>query len=190
TYPLEGKRVAVIGTGASAIQFVPQIAPRVSHLNLFQRTPPWIMPKADRAVKPFEQWLFRHLSFTQKIMRSALYCMLESPAFGFAIHPSLMKTAQKVAERHLRRQVPDPQLRATLTPNYTMGCKRILISNDYFPALSRQNVSVTTTGIARLEEDAVITTDGARHPADCLIFGTGFQVADPFPAGVVRGRGG
>lgn len=190
TYPLEGKRVAVIGTGASAIQFVPQIAPRVSHLNLFQRTPPWIMPKADRAVKPFEQWLFKHLPFTQKIMRSALYCMLESRAFGFAVHPSLMKTAQKVAERHLRRQVPDPQLRATLTPNYTMGCKRILISNDYFPALSRQNVSVTTTGIARVEENAVITADGARHPADCLIFGTGFQVADPFPAGVVRGRGG
>jgi len=190
TYSLEGKRVAVIGTGASAIQFVPQIAPRVSHLNLFQRTPPWIMPKADRAVKPFEQWLFKHLPFTQKIMRSALYCMLESRAFGFAIHPSLMKTAQKVAERHLRRQVPDPQLRATLTPNYTMGCKRILISNDYFPALSRQNVSVTTAGIARVEEDAVITTDGTRHPADCLIFGTGFQVADPFPAGVVRGRGG
>ena len=190
TYSLEGKRVAVIGTGASAIQFVPQIAPRVSHLNLFQRTPPWIMPKADRAVKPFEQWLFKHLPFTQKIMRSALYCMLESRALGFAVHPSLMKTAQKVAERHLRRQVPDPQLRATLTPNYTMGCKRILISNDYFPALSRQNVSVTTTGIARVEEDAVITTDGARHPADCLIFGTGFQVADPFPAGVVRGRSG
>lgn len=188
--PLDGKRVAVIGTGASAIQFVPQIAPRVAHLDLFQRTPPWIMPKADRPVTPLEQWLFRHLPFTQKIMRSALYCMLESRAFGFAIHPSLMKTAQKVAERHLRRQVPDPQLRATLTPDYTMGCKRILISNDYFPAVSRPNVSVTTTGIARIEEDAVVTTDGVRHPVDCLIFGTGFQVADPFPAGVVRGRGG
>jgi cation diffusion facilitator CzcD-associated flavoprotein CzcO len=189
-YSLEGKRVAVIGTGASAIQFVPQIAPRVAHLDLFQRTPPWIMPKADRPVKPLEQWLFKHLPFTQKIMRSALYCMLESRAFGFAIHPSLMKTAQKVAERHLRRQVPDPQLRATLTPNYTMGCKRILISNDYFPAVSRANVSVTTTGIARIEEDAVVTADGVRHPADCLIFGTGFQVADPFPPGVVRGRVG
>ncbi|MFM0003347.1 NAD(P)/FAD-dependent oxidoreductase [Paraburkholderia dipogonis] len=189
-YSLEGKRVAVIGTGASAIQFVPQIAPRVAHLDLFQRTPPWIMPKADRAVTPLEQWLFKHLPFTQKIMRSALYCMLESRAFGFAIHPSLMKTAQKAAERHLRRQVRDPQLRATLTPNYTMGCKRVLISNDYFPALSRQNVSVTTTGIARIEEDAIVTTDGARHRADCLIFGTGFQVADPFPRGVVRGRGG
>jgi cation diffusion facilitator CzcD-associated flavoprotein CzcO len=86
--------------------------------------------------------------------------------------------------------VPDPQLRATLTPDYTMGCKRILISNDYFPALSRQNVSVVTSGIARVEKDAVITTDGVRHPADCVIFGTGFQVADPFPRGVVRGKGG
>jgi cation diffusion facilitator CzcD-associated flavoprotein CzcO len=116
--------------------------------------------------------------------------MLESRAFGFAIHPSLMKTAQKVAVRHLHRQVADPQLRATLTPSYTMGCKRILISNDYFPALSRQNVSVVTNGIARLEEDAVVTADGVRHPADCVIFGTGFQVADPFPRGVVRGKGG
>ncbi|WP_027800027.1 flavin-containing monooxygenase [Paraburkholderia dilworthii] len=190
TYPLEGKRVAVIGTGASAIQFVPQIAPRVAHLDLFQRTPPWIMPKADRPVRPFEQWLFRHVPFTQKLLRSALYCMLESRALGFAVHPSLMKTAQKVAERHLRRQVRDPQLRATLTPNYTMGCKRILISNDYFPALSRANVSVTASAIEHIEEDAVITSDGVRHPADCLIFGTGFQVADPFPRGVVRGRGG
>jgi cation diffusion facilitator CzcD-associated flavoprotein CzcO len=190
SYPLEGKRVAVIGTGASAIQFVPQIAPRVAQLDLFQRTPPWIMPKADRAVKPFEQWLFRHLPFTQKMWRAGLYCMLESRAFGFAIHPSLMKTAQKVAVRHLHRQVPDPQLRAALTPDYTMGCKRILISNDYFPAVSRQNVAVITSGIARVEEDAVVTTDGKRHPTDCLIFGTGFQVADPFPRGVVRGKGG
>ncbi|WP_027212837.1 flavin-containing monooxygenase [Burkholderia sp. WSM2232] len=189
-YALDGKRVAVIGTGASAIQFVPQIAPRVAHLTLFQRTPPWIMPKADRAVRPFERWLFRHLPITQKIMRSALYCMLESRALGFAIHPSLMKTAQKAAERHLRRQVRDPQLRATLTPDYTMGCKRVLISNDYFPALTRTNVEVTTSSIARIEDDAVITSDGVRHPADCLIFGTGFQVADPFPRGVVLGRGG
>ncbi|MGF7131986.1 cation diffusion facilitator CzcD-associated flavoprotein CzcO [Paraburkholderia sp. EB58] len=189
-YSLEGKRVAVIGTGASAIQFVPQIAPRVAQLNLFQRTPPWIMPKADRAVRPLVQWLFRHLPLTQKMMRAGLYCMLESRAFGFAVHPSLMKSAQKIALRHLRRQVPDPQLRATLTPDYTMGCKRILISNDYFPALSRQNVSVVTSGIARVEKDAVITTDGVRHPADCVIFGTGFQVADPFPRGVVLGKGG
>ena len=190
TYSLEGKRVAVIGTGASAIQFVPQIAPSVAKLELFQRTPPWIMPKADRAIKPIEQWLFKHLPFTQKIMRTGLYWMLESRVLGFAIHPSLMKTVQKVAERHLRRQVPDPQLRATLTPNYTIGCKRVLISNDYFPALSRPNVSVVTTGITRIESDAVVTDDGVRHPVDCVIYGTGFQISDPFPRGVVLGRDG
>ncbi|CAG9241622.1 flavin-containing monooxygenase [Paraburkholderia caribensis] len=189
-YPLDGKRVAVIGTGASAIQFVPQIAPRVAHLDLFQRTPPWIMPKGDRAVRPIEQWLFRHLPFTQKLMRAGLFSMLESRAFGFAVHPSLMKTAQKIALRHLHKQVSDPQLRKTLTPDYTMGCKRILISNDYFPAVGRANVSVKTTGIARVEPHAVVTTDGVRHPTDCIIFGTGFQVADPFPPGVVKGRGG
>jgi cation diffusion facilitator CzcD-associated flavoprotein CzcO len=116
--------------------------------------------------------------------------MLESRAFGFAVHPSLMKAAQKIALRHLCRQVRDPQLRATLTPDYTMGCKRILISNDYFPALTCANVSVVTTGIARIESDAVVTTDGTRHPVDCLIFGTGFHVSDPFPRGVVRGKGG
>ncbi|MEQ5843367.1 NAD(P)/FAD-dependent oxidoreductase [Paraburkholderia acidicola] len=190
TYSLEGKRVAVIGTGASAIQFVPQIAPNVAKLELFQRTPPWIMPKADRAIKPVEQWLFKHLPFTQKIMRTGLYWMLESRVLGFAIHPSLMKTVQKVAERHLRRQVPDPKLRATLTPNYTIGCKRVLISNDYFPALSRPNVSVVTTGITRIESDAVVTDDGVRHPVDCVIYGTGFQISDPFPRGVVLGRDG
>ena len=189
-YSLDGKRVAVIGTGASAIQFVPQIAPRVAHLDLFQRTPPWIMPKADRAVRPVEQWLFRHLPFTQKLMRAGLFSLLESRAFGFAVHPSLMKTAQRIAVRHLHRQVSDPQLRKTLTPDYTMGCKRILISNDYFPAVARANVSVKTAGIARIEPHAIVTTDGVRHPADCIIFGTGFQVADPFPPGVVKGRGG
>ncbi|WP_199543704.1 flavin-containing monooxygenase [Paraburkholderia kururiensis] len=190
TYDLAGKRIAVIGTGASAIQFVPQIAPRVAHLDLFQRTPPWIMPKPDRAVRPFEQWLFRRLPFTQKLMRAGLYCMLESRALGFAIHPKLMKTVQKIALRHLRRQVPDPQLRAVLTPNYTIGCKRVLISNDYYPALSRENVKVVTSGIQRIEADAVVTLDGVRHPADCLIFGTGFQVADPFPRGAIIGRNG
>ncbi|OXH85816.1 4-hydroxyacetophenone monooxygenase, partial [Burkholderia multivorans] len=109
-YPLEGKRVAVIGTGASAIQFVPQIAPRVKSLALFQRTPPWIMPKPDRNLTRFEQWLFRTLPFTQKLVRSGLYWMLESRVLGFAIHPGLMKNVQKLALRHIRKQVPDPAL--------------------------------------------------------------------------------
>ncbi|MBI0329961.1 flavin-containing monooxygenase [Burkholderia plantarii] len=189
-YDLAGKRVAVIGTGASAIQFVPQIAPRVAKLALFQRTPPWIMPKPDRQLSRVEQWLFRALPLTQRLARTSRYWMLESRVLGFAIHPALMKNVQKLAERHIRKQIADPALRATVTPNYTLGCKRVLISNDYYPALTRANVEVVTDAITRIEPDAVVTADGRRHAVDCLIYGTGFQVADPFPRGVIRGRGG
>ncbi|QGZ63812.1 flavin-containing monooxygenase [Paraburkholderia acidisoli] len=189
-YALEGKRVAVIGTGASAIQFVPQIAPRVQALTLFQRTPPWIMPKPDRALSPFEQWMFRALPFTQKLARTGLYWMLESRVLGFAVHPSLMKNVQKLALRHIRRQIADPALRETVTPDYTIGCKRVLISNDYYPALSRANVNVVTNPIERVDRTGVVTADGAHHEVDCLIYGTGFQVADPFPRGAIVGRGG
>ena len=189
-YPLDGKRVAVIGAGASAIQFVPQIAPRVAHLDLFQRTPPWIMPKADRALKPRETWLFERFPVLQRLARTRLYWMLEARVLGFATHPALMKSVQKLALKHLKDQVPDPVLRETLTPDYTIGCKRVLISNDYYPALARENVDVVTTGIVRIEHDAVVTADGVRHPADCLIFGTGFHVTDPFARGVVIGRDG
>ncbi|GLU30898.1 NAD(P)/FAD-dependent oxidoreductase [Trinickia caryophylli] len=189
-YALEGKRVAVIGTGASAIQFVPRIAPRVATLALFQRTPPWIMPKPDRALKRWEKWLFEHLPVTQRLTRAALYWQLESRALGFVVHPALMKSVQKLAFAHLRRQVPDPALRRILTPDYTIGCKRVLMSNDYYPALSRANVAVVTSAIARIEEDAVITADGLRHAVDCIIFGTGFHVTDPMPRGMIHGRGG
>ncbi|KVE32627.1 flavin-containing monooxygenase [Burkholderia sp. TSV86] len=189
-YPLEGKRVAVIGTGASAIQFVPQIAPRVARLSLFQRTPPWIMPKPDRPINGFEQWLFRNLPFTQKLLRGGLYWMLESRVLGFAVHPSTMKLVQKLALRHLHRQISEPELRAAVTPDYTIGCKRILLSNDYYPALTRKNVDVVTTGIERIEEDAVVTKDGKRHEVDCLIYGTGFQINNPFPRGTIVGRDG
>ena len=189
-YPLEGKRVAVIGTGASAIQFVPQIAPQVAHLDLFQRTPPWIMPKPDRTISPFERWLFRHLPFTQRLVRSAFYWALEGRVVGFALHPRLMKMVQKIALRHLHKQVARPSLRKTLTPDYTIGCKRVLISNDYYPALSRSNVEVVTEPVLRVEADGVITADGIKHPADCLIFGTGFQATDPLPRDCIIGRDG
>lgn len=189
-YALKGKRVAVIGTGASAIQFVPQIAAQVAHLDLFQRTPPWIMPKPDRAISPFERWLFKHLPFTQRLVRGAFYWALEGRVVGFALHPRLMKTVQRIALRHLHKQVVRPSLRKTLTPNYTIGCKRVLISNDYYPALSRSNVEVVTEAVQRIEPDGVITADGIKHPADCLIFGTGFQASDPLPRGCIIGRDG
>ncbi|WP_084380229.1 flavin-containing monooxygenase [Pseudomonas mucidolens] len=189
-YSLKGKRVAVIGTGASAIQFVPQIAPQVAHLDVFQRTPPWIMPKPDRPISRSERWAFKHLPFTQRMVRSAFYWALEGRVVGFALHPRLMKMVQKIALRHLHKQVTRPSLRKVLTPDYTIGCKRVLISNDYYPALSRSNVQVVTDSVLRIEADGVITTDGIKHPADCLIFGTGFQATDPLPRGCIIGRDG
>ncbi|OTP69984.1 MULTISPECIES: flavin-containing monooxygenase [Burkholderiaceae] len=188
--PLEGKRVAVIGTGASAIQFVPEIAARVAHLDVFQRTPPWIMPKNDRKLGKLERWILKHVPLAQWLLRATLYWMLEARVLGFVVHPALMKVIQKVALRHLHKQVADPELRLALTPDYTIGCKRILISNDYYPAVSRSNVSVVTQPIVRVEPNAVVTADNVRHPADCIIFGTGFQVSKPFTRGVIIGRGG
>jgi cation diffusion facilitator CzcD-associated flavoprotein CzcO len=137
-YPLAGKRVAVIGTGASAIQFVPQIAPQVDRLDLYQRTPPWVMPKPDRDVSALERWMFRQFPFTQWLVRAGLYWMLEMRVMGFVMHPKLMKAVERMARRHLAREVRDPELRAKLTPDYTIGCKRVLMSNDYYGALTRQ----------------------------------------------------
>ncbi|MFM0111222.1 NAD(P)/FAD-dependent oxidoreductase [Paraburkholderia nemoris] len=177
-YPLEGKRVAVIGTGASAIQFVPQIQPRVAQLELFQRTAPWIMPKPNKPVGPRAHWLFRHLPFTQRFVRNAIYWQLESRAIAFVVNPKLMKLPMKFGLSYLERRVKDPALRAKLTPNYRLGCKRVLLSSDYYPALSQPNVDVVTTGIREIVADGIVTNDGMHHQADAIICGTGFQVND------------
>ena len=177
-YPLDGKHVAVIGTGASAIQFVPQLQPRVAHLDLFQRTAPWIMPKPDKPVGPGARWLFRHLPFTQRFVRSAIYWQLESRAIGFVVNPKLMALPTKLAASHLKRHVKDPALRAKLTPNYRLGCKRVLLSSDFYPAVSKPNVDVVTSGISEIVADGVVTDDGVHRRADTIICGTGFQVND------------
>lgn len=148
------------------------------------------MPKPDRAISPAERLLFKHLPFTQRLLRGAFYWALEGRVVGFALHPRLMKMVQKIAQRHLHKQVSRPSLRKTLTPNYTIGCKRVLISNDYYPALARSNVEVVTTPVLRVEADGVVTADGIKHPADCLIFGTGFQATDPLPRNCIIGRDG
>ncbi len=189
-YPLEGKRVAVIGTGASAIQFVPQIQPRVAQLALFQRTPPWIMPKPDKPVGPRMQWLFHHLPFTQRFVRGAIYWQLESRAVAFVVNPKLMKLPMKFSLGYLRRRVPDPALRAKLTPDYLLGCKRVLLSSDYYPALGQPNVDVVTTSIREIVADGVVTADGTHYPADTIICGTGFQVNDYGAPFDVTGIGG
>jgi cation diffusion facilitator CzcD-associated flavoprotein CzcO len=189
-YDLTGKKVAVIGTGASAIQFVPKIAPKVARLELFQRTPPWIISKPDRSVTPVEQELFERLPATQKLFRSAIYMSLEARVLAFSVQPKLMKLAQHLAIRHIRNQIADPKLRQTVTPHYTLGCKRVLISDDYYPALTLGNVSVVTSDISSIGPDYVETDDGVRHKVDAIIYGTGFHATDPVPAGMLFGRHG
>jgi cation diffusion facilitator CzcD-associated flavoprotein CzcO len=189
-YDLTGKRVGVIGTGASSIQFVPQIAPRVAQLALFQRTPPWILPKPDRAIPPGERRLYRLFPFLQWLYRILIYWLLETRVLGFVVSPKLMLLVQKVALEYLVTSVPDPVLQQKLLPNYTFGCKRVLISNDYYPALLRPNVEVIDTGISEIEGDCVITRDGRRVELDALILGTGFKASEDAAPFEVRGRGG
>jgi cation diffusion facilitator CzcD-associated flavoprotein CzcO len=182
--------VAVVGTGASAIQFVPRIQPEVLQLNVFQRTPPWILPRYDRDFTATERWVFRHVPLAQRAARAGIYWSREGFVAGFTVEPRLMRLPERLARRHLRRQVPDPALRAKLTPDYTIGCKRILISNDYLPALGQPNVDLVTEGIAEVRERSIVTVDGGERPADVIIFGTGFSVTDLPVASRVSGRHG
>jgi cation diffusion facilitator CzcD-associated flavoprotein CzcO len=180
SYDLDGKRVAVVGTGASAIQFIPRIAPAVGKLTVFQRTPPWIMPKPDHAIPGWLKRVFRAVPGAQRAYRSLIYWLLESRAAGFNGRPGLMKLAQKIASRHMAKAVADPELRRKLTPDYVMGCKRVLIANDYYPALTRRNVEVVTDGVAEVRAHSIVDTAGVEHEVDAIIYGTGFHVTDAF----------
>lgn len=175
---LSDKRVAIIGTGASAIQVLPALAGKVKSIKLFQRTPPWIMPKPDRAISALEKKLFETVPASQQLFRTAIYWMLESRVLGFVVRPAVMEQAKKLALRYLNAQVRDPVLRAKLTPDYAVGCKRVLMSNDYFEALQRDDVELVTDGIAELRERSIATRDGKDHEVDVVVFATGFQVGD------------
>jgi cation diffusion facilitator CzcD-associated flavoprotein CzcO len=187
-HDLRGERVACIGTGASAIQFVPAIQPDVAQLHLFQRTPPWIMPRWDHEITGLEHKLLR-IPFAPKLVRGVLYWGLETRVVGFR-RPRIMKWAAGFAKWHLKRQVPDPELRRKLMPDYTMGCKRILISDDYYPALSQPNVEVVTGGVKEIRERSVVLEDGSEREVDTIIWGTGFRVIDQPIASRIRGRDG
>ncbi len=174
-YDLTGKRVAVIGTGASAIQFVPEIARQVKEVHVFQRTPPWIIPRPDRAYTKREKWLFRTFPVLQKLHRWRIYWTLEARAPAFIRATWVMKLLALGALRHMRRQIREPTLRAALTPDYVVGCKRVLLSNDYYPALQRPNVELVTDAIAEIRADRVVTRDGRERAVDAIVYGTGFR---------------
>ncbi|MBL0172070.1 MAG: NAD(P)/FAD-dependent oxidoreductase [Gemmatimonadaceae bacterium] len=186
---LRNQRVAVIGTGASAIQFVPAIQPLVQQLHLFQRTPPWIMPRRDHAIPHWRRALYRAVPATQRAERALLYAMREVMYLPFR-HRWVARLAERAARRHLAAQVANPTLRAKLTPAYTLGCKRILLSDDYFPALTQSNVELVTTAVSRIGHDGIVDADGTLRPVDTIIFGTGFRPTEPPLAPHIVGRDG
>jgi cation diffusion facilitator CzcD-associated flavoprotein CzcO len=189
-YDLAGKRVAVIGTGASAIQFVPQIAEQVGKLVLFQRTPPWIQPKPDVEIPAPVRTALASVPGLGRAVRAQIYWTLEARAVGFAIDPRLNKPMGWMARRHIAKQIADPELRARVTPDYTIGCKRVLLSNDYYPALSRPNVDLITDGIAEVRQNSIVTTAGEEFEVDAIIYGTGFRVVDGIAGQHIIGRDG
>jgi cation diffusion facilitator CzcD-associated flavoprotein CzcO len=189
-HDLTGERVAVIGTGASAIQFVPEIQPRVQQLHLFQRTAPWIMPRFDRRITGVEHWLFKHLPFTQRLARAGIYWARESMVVGMAGEPRLLKGLQLLARRFISRSISDRELRRKVTPSYTIGCKRILISGDYLESLDNPNVELVPSGLSEVRGNVVVGADGTEREVDTIILGTGFYVTDSPMAQRVRGADG
>ncbi|MEJ1110953.1 MULTISPECIES: flavin-containing monooxygenase [unclassified Kribbella] len=174
---LTGLRVAVVGSGASAVQFVPAIQPVVSSLHLFQRTAQWVLPKPDHHVPGVERWAFRRIPVLQRALRRAEYLGMEALGLGFR-HPWIMRAVQQVGLLHLRRSVSSASLRAALTPSYTLGCKRLLMSNSYYPALAQSNVSVHPTAVAGFDGRRVIGADGSCAEVDVVVLGTGFRILD------------
>ena len=177
TYDPTGKNVASIGTGGSAIQYIPEIAPKCKHLYVMQRTAAWVIPRDERAYPDLEKKLFKKYDWFRKLHRARLYWSNESRVVPI-VKPGIMKFTQKLAELFIKYEVKNPELAKKLTPDYIMGCKRILVSNKYFPTFNRHNVELVTEKIQELTEHSIITQDGKERPIDCLIYGTGF-ITDP-----------
>lgn len=189
-HDLSGDKVAVIGTGASAVQFIPRVQPQAARLTVFQRTPTWILPHPDRPLGTKARGMFRKAPLTQRMMRNGFNAAQESLVPGFVYQPRLLNSLAMVGRAHLRRQVKDPALRAKLTPTFSFGCKRPTFSNAYYPALSADNVDVVTEGITGVTPRGIVTADGVEHELDTIIFGTGFRIADHPGFARIHGRDG
>jgi cation diffusion facilitator CzcD-associated flavoprotein CzcO len=188
-HDLSGRRVAVVGTGASAIQFVPEIQPQVGHLDVFQRTPPWVLPRGNPVIPASWKRGFARHPKLMALLRRSVFSLYESFHYGFQ-HPEVMRLAERRARAHIEREVADPVLRAKLIPGYRLGCKRVLGSNTWYSALTQANVALVSAGIAEVRPDGIIDAEGIHHPADTIIFGTGFQVTDMPVGHRIRGRDG
>jgi cation diffusion facilitator CzcD-associated flavoprotein CzcO len=182
--------VGVIGTGASAVQIVPAIQPKVRRMEVFQRTAPWITPKPDRKISETEQSLFARFPFLQKAARVSQYWRREILAFGFVKEPRLLRALEPVAQYYLKRCVEDPVLRQKLTPSYRLGCKRILPTNTYYQALVKPNVEVVTEGIDAIVREGIRTKDGETHALDAIVCATGFEAAEAAAPIPLKGKGG
>ncbi|WP_067695959.1 flavin-containing monooxygenase [Nocardia jejuensis] len=187
---LTGKRVACIGTGASAIQYIPRIQPEAAHLTLFQRSAAWVLPKFDTEYSALHHALFERVPVTQLAERFAIWSTFEFLALALTDIPGLKHPVIALANRHLEKQVPDLALRAKLTPDYPAGCKRGLFSNEYFPALAQPNVSVETTAIEAVTPNGIRTADGVEHAVDVIIYGTGFKGTEFLAPMNIYGLGG
>jgi cation diffusion facilitator CzcD-associated flavoprotein CzcO len=187
---LTGKTVAVVGTGASAIQFIPHIAPRAGKLYIFQRTPPWIVPRLDFGFSQKGRERFRRIPAFTWAFRKFLFFALEWRVLSFLGDRVVREHMERIARRHLERSIRDPKLRAALTPRYQIGCKRILLSDDFYPIFKRSNVELVTEKIAEVRERSVVTQDDTERPVDVLIYGTGFHVTEQFIGMKLFGRNG
>ncbi|WP_313676646.1 NAD(P)/FAD-dependent oxidoreductase [Mycolicibacterium sp.] len=189
-YDMAGKRVAVIGTGASAVQIIPELVKTAAKVKVFQRTPGWVLPRADFHHPGWARQLFRHVPLTEQLARQAWFWGHEAAAVGMVWNTPATDAIQVIAKAHLRQQVRDSWMRRQLTPDFRAGCKRMLMSNDYYPALQKPNCKLITWPIATISPNGIRTADGIEHEVDCIVFATGFDVAKtgtPFP---VAGRDG
>jgi cation diffusion facilitator CzcD-associated flavoprotein CzcO len=189
-HDLTGRRVAVIGTGASSVQLIPQIASQVSQLDVYQRTAPWITPKPDREIGAREQQWYARMPLLQRAIRNTVYWLLEARGAGFVINSSWLRAIELQCRRHIKRQIADPGLRERVTPTFSIGCKRILLSNDYYPTLTQPNVELITAGITKVRSGSVVDAAGVERAVDTVIFGTGFEISGNLTRMKIFGRDG
>jgi len=187
---LTNKQVAVVGTGASAIQFVPEIVPKVAKLDLYQRSAAWVVPKSDRPFTRLEQSLFQKMPLWDRAYRALIYVKNESRALAFTRFSKFLALVARQAVNEAEAKVSDPSKRERIIPDYQIGCKRILISNDWYPAINQPHLDLITDGIARIDETGIVTTDGTHRPADAILFATGFRASEYLSPITITGRDG